>query len=418
MRKAAMYMLTAAVLVSGWSGLGTARIAQASIDLMSNHQLVVLAETKLLDDYKQPESVAGSLAGMQMLRVACIPPEHDCLAEAGGKEYIRVKTWMGDKWIEDTDSITAGEYLETERDITLVEEMQMYDRPNVGIYSKTQPSKERIGPQKVRATAMYRYLYKGARTARAMLEAPVWYRISTEQYGEKWVVDPFIPEDRLKDERPTDRGIMLTGNELLYDYPYEAAGQGAKAKPGVVQAVASSLFNIKTQIYVWYKIELEDGTFKWVKTHPLAESERGPVMETDLAHETIKLRTATRYFDIGGEASLTLQDWVQPGSYIADKINNGWARIQTPAGWKVVNLDRAPLERPSGITNAQETVMLTPATKTYYFPLTGEVCHQAGTFGNQEAVSFEKWVSPQGVIWYHISTYSGIVWVPEQPLPE
>ncbi|UUZ92645.1 hypothetical protein LJK87_46290 [Paenibacillus sp. P25] len=415
MKMAVKCVLAMSVLFSGLSFIGAK--AMAKIDLMANRQLVVLAETNLLDDYKNPDSIVGSITGMQMVEVSCGLNESSCLANAGGKEYIRIKTWMGDKWIEDDNKISAGGYWETDRDITIVQEMKLYDQPNVGIYYKDQPPQEMLTPQKVHVTAMYRYLYKGAHTGRAMLEAPEWYRISTQQ-GQKWIVDPFIPEDKQKDERPTDRVMKLTGNEWLYDYPYVAAGKGVKATPGIVQAVARVQFNIKTQIYVWSKLRLQDGTYKWVKEYPLLENESGPLMEFDLVNEKITLRTATRYFDIDGDSSLSLQNWLQPGTYTADKVNNGWARVQTPFGWKVVNLDRAPLERPQGITEAQEIVKLTPETQTYYFPLTGEVCHQAGTFQDQEALSFEKWISPQGVHWYHISTYSGIVWVPEKPLQE
>ncbi|TXK77669.1 hypothetical protein [Paenibacillus sp. N3.4] len=351
-----------------------------------------------------------------MVEVACGLNEANCLANIGGKEYIRIKTWMGDKWIEDDNKITAGDYWEIERDITIIKEMRLYDQPDVEYY-QTEPPQDMLTPQKVHVTAKYFSLYKGAHTGRAFVMAPIWYRISTKQ-GQKWVVDPFIPEDIQKNEIPSDRIIKLNGNELLYDYPYEVAGKGVKATPGVVQVVAHSTFNIKDQIYGFYKLQLQDGTFKWVNAYPLFETERGPLMQFDLSNENITLRSATRYFDIDGDASLSLQNWLQPGTYVANKINNGWACLQTPFGWKVVNLDRAPLERPQGITETQEKVKLTSETKTYYFPLTGEVCHIAGTFNDQQALSFEKWISPQGVNWYHISTYSGIVWVPEKPLQE
>lgn len=277
---------------------------------------------------------------------------------------------------------------------------------------------ETLLPQKVHVTAKYWYLYSGARTGRAFVEAPTWYRITTEE-GQKWIVDPFILEDMQQYETPSDRIIKLTGNELLYDYPRAGAGEGEKAEPGVFQVNAISSYRIKTQHYTWFKLQQGDGAFKWVqKEYPVSEHENGLFTQFSLLNERITLRTATRYFDIDGDSGLSLQNWLQPGNYTADKINEGWARIQTPSGWKVVNLDRAPLERPQGITETQEAVKLTPETKTYYFPLTGEVCHEAGTFSNQEALSFEKWVSPEGVNWYHISTYSGIVWVPEQPLVE
>lgn len=405
MKKAGKCIIAMLVLLGSLNVLGNK--AAAKIDAMANHTLVVLTETKLLEDYNNPESVVGSIAGMQTLTTAC-GDNGDCLARAGGKDYVLVKTWLGDKWIEDDDRITAGTFQEVERDITIIEKMPLYNDPNVGIYRKDALPTETLLPQKVHVTAKYWYLYSGARTGRAFLEAPTWYRITTAE-GQKWIVDPFILEDMQQYEIPSDRIIKLTGNELLYDYPREGAGEGTKAGPGVAQVDAISSYMIKTEHYIWFKLRQEDGTFKWVQR---------PLTQFSLPNEQITLRTATRYFDIDGDSSLSLQNWLQPGTYAADKINEGWARIQTPSGWKVVNLDRAPLERPQGITGAQEVVQLTPETKSYYFPLTGEVCHGAGTFSNQEALSFEKWISPEGINWYHISTYSGIVWVPEKPLAE
>lgn len=388
--------------------------ASAKIDWVANRTVVVLTDMSLLDDYRNPDSVVGAVAGMQELSVACSLVESDCLAHSEGKDYVRIKTWLGNKWIADDNRITAGTFREVERDVTILEEMPLYDYPNVGIYRKDETPAARLSPQKVHVTAQYWYLYSGACTGRAFVEAPIWYRIDTEQ-GQKWIVDPFIPEDFQKYELPSDRIIKLTGNELLYDYPYET-GKGTKANPGVLQVAAVTNYLIKTQAYGWFKFQQGDGTFKWVKNYPL--SEQGPLTEFNLSNDPITLRTATRYFDIDGDFSLGLQNWLQPGSYVADKINGGWARVQTPFGWKVVNLERAPLERPQGIMEAREIVKLTAETKSYYFPWTGEICHKAGAFSDQEAVSFEKWTSPEGVNWYHISTYSGIVWVPEKPLPE
>ncbi|MZQ83042.1 hypothetical protein GQF01_13090 [Paenibacillus sp. 5J-6] len=415
MRKVVMSLLVVSLFFSGLCFMG--KQAMATIDVMANRQLVILADTQLLDDYRKPNSIVGSISGMQMVEIACGFQDSKCLAKTGDIEYIQIKTWMGDKWIKDDDKITAGGYWETDRVITIVEDMKLYDQPNAGIYTKDTPPVETITPQKVHVTAKYQDLYKGAHTARSMFEAPKWYRISTEE-GEKWIENPFIPEDYQKIEIPSDRIIKLTGSETLYDYPHEIAGKGIQAKQGVVQAVAYCFYAVPIQNDVWYKIQTDDGTLKWVRAFPISENESGPLMAFNLANEKITLRTATRYFDIDGDASRSLQNWLQPGSYVADKINNGWARVQTPFGWKVVNLDRAPLERPQGITEAKELVKLTPDTITYYFPLAGEILHGAGTFNDQEALSFEKWISPQGIAWYHISTYSGIVWVPEKPITQ
>jgi hypothetical protein len=385
--------------------------AHATIDLMANSQLVILSETKLLEDYRNPNSVVGSLSGIQMVQVACSLQQRDCLAKENGKEFIRVKTWMGEKWIEDDNKITAGGYWETESDITIVNEMVMYDHPNISVFMDE--SSQVLLPQKVHVTAKYQYLYKGAHTARAMLEAPMWYRISTDEFGEKWIENPFVPED--VKEQLSDMIIKFKGNELLYDYPFVGSGKGVLASPGIRQLVSRTSIRAGVQSTYWYKVQMDDGTFKWALDYP---ADNRPLTQFDLSNEKITLRTATRYFDIDGESGPTLQNWLQPGDYVADKVNNEWARIETPYGWKIVNLERAPFERPQGIIEAREIVKLTPETLTYYFPSIGQVCHVAGTFTSQDAPSFEKWVSPEGVNWYHISTYSGIVWVPEKPITQ
>ncbi|MDF2653516.1 MAG: hypothetical protein K0Q73_9321 [Paenibacillus sp.] len=179
MKKVAKYALAMSLLYGGLSFFSTS--ATARIDLMSNRQLVVLSETKLLDDYRNPSSIVGSISGMQMVEVACTLNDSNCLANNQGKEYIRIKTWIGEKWIEDDNKITAGGYWEEDRDITLVEDMKLYDQPDVGVYSSAEPPKDIIAPQKVHVTAIYNYLYKGAHTGKAMLEAPMWYRIQERQ---------------------------------------------------------------------------------------------------------------------------------------------------------------------------------------------------------------------------------------------
>lgn len=414
LRKARSYFIALVVCMTSLS-LFTAN-ALARIDPLSNSHMVVLSETNLLNDYKNPNSVTGSISGIQVVQIACTPYETKCLATSGDKDYVLIKTWMGDKWIEDNDNITGGGYSETARNVTLVEDTQVYDRPFTKSVPPADSDAAKLTPQKVHVKAIYQYLPKGHYSGRAMLDAPVWYLISTTYRGEKWIVDPFFPEDVEQTESPSDRAIKLNGNEMLYDFPHVVAGKGIKAPSGIVQVVARNTFQVKSHIDGWYKIQLQEGTFKWVKAFPQDENESTPLTQLDLVNESIALRTATRYFDIDGEVSLSLQNWLQPGKYAVDRINDGWARIQTPDGWKVVNLDRAPLERPPGIIEAQEKVKLTPKTATYYFPLTGEVSQSEGAFSDQEAVSFEKWVSPLGVNWYHISTYNGIAWVPEQPI--
>lgn len=131
MKIAGKWIVVIFVLCSSLNGMS--KKASAKIDAMANHTLVVLAETKLLEDYNNPESAVGSIAGMQMLTTAC-ENNDDCLANAGGKDYVLVQTWMGNKWIEDDDRITAGTFQEVDRDITIIEKMPLYDNPNAGIY--------------------------------------------------------------------------------------------------------------------------------------------------------------------------------------------------------------------------------------------------------------------------------------------
>lgn len=72
MKKVVKSILMVSLFISGLSFMSTQ--AMATIDLMANRDLVVLAETKLLDDYNNPDSVVGSISGMQMLKVAdCVP---------------------------------------------------------------------------------------------------------------------------------------------------------------------------------------------------------------------------------------------------------------------------------------------------------------------------------------------------------
>ncbi|MCR8636891.1 hypothetical protein [Paenibacillus radicis (ex Xue et al. 2023)] len=422
--RAGKLVVAVVLFLSVWTGAsGNVK----AIDTFITTNLVVMEGTNLLNDYSKPDSIAGSITGTQNVQVACEPREQGLLgcatsdgsgASYGGKDYILVKTSLGNKWIEDNGRVIYGYYKEIDREITLVDDTKLYELP-VGMKSYDQTEQPRdtgqmLAPQKVQVTASVSYMHKWVRTGRGMVESTgTWYRVHTSWVGDKWILDPFIPED--VKEQPTDTPIKLTGEEMLYDYPYRSTGRGEKATPGVIQPIAASIFNMRTVIVVWYKIKQNDGAVKWVQMNPQKNEEW---LKFSLPNEKVKIRTATRYFDSRWENPIELQDWLQPGDYIADEVDDGWVHVQTPLGWKWLNLQRAPLERPEGIQLTQDNVMLTPETKTYYFPLTGEICHEKGTFGYQEAQAFEKWTSPQGENWYHIPTYSGIVWLPEKPLPE
>ncbi|MCZ8521784.1 MULTISPECIES: hypothetical protein [Paenibacillus] len=400
------------------AGLVLAGGRAEALDAMKTDQVVVTAQTNLLHDYRKPDSIAGSIAGIQVVKLACEPQEWDCGKKSGGKEYIPVQTWLGKKWIEDDARVVYGSYEELDREITLDSDTMLYDRPvGSGFYAPSElppGTGQSLAPQKIRVTGAVHYMHKWVRSGRGMLEGSgTWYRVPTSWMGDRWILDPFIPED-IK-ELPTDTLLQLSGDEPLYDYPHAAAGRGEQAPAGVVQPVAFSIFTVKTEIVIWYKFQRADGSLKWVQIENTSHAKQ---REFKLDHQQVNIHTAVRLFDSPGVPGAEPQLWLQPGSYAADEVDNGWVHIETPEGWKWVNLDRAFLERPIGIKATTETVRLGPETQAYSFPLSGEVSHRQGSFSEQTAQAFEKWTSPQGVDWYHIPSFSGTVWVPEKPLPE
>jgi hypothetical protein len=55
MKKVVMSLLVVSLFFSELCFMGTQ--AMATIDLMANRQLVILADTQLLDDYRKPNSI-------------------------------------------------------------------------------------------------------------------------------------------------------------------------------------------------------------------------------------------------------------------------------------------------------------------------------------------------------------------------
>ncbi|WFA20054.1 hypothetical protein ERY13_23865 [Paenibacillus mucilaginosus] len=397
---AALFLLLPGIV----SGEETGGLQDTSI---AAQEVVITADTRLYgDEQGKPGPAEGVLPALQELEVDCLPLQPGCLALYGGKPWIPVKTAEGRKWIAWDRGVMQGRLDPSERQGTLVHKVQLYDEPDA-----EQAAGEELGPQPVVITASIAYTPRDAHTASSMVaESGTWYRISTS-LGAKWIPNPVIPEE--VEQRPYIVPVKLSGTELSYPYPYAADGAGERIGQPWVQPVSVAVLPGEDGPSAWYRYKGADGGERWVSPDPLTQEERNRFL---LNGAPVELPTGARAFAGRGEEEGTAQRWLEPGMYPADEVYEGWVKLRTADGSAWVNLNRALLERPEGIVPSEAVITLTPQTRAYRFPLTGEVSHEAGTFRLQQVRALEQWTSPQGDVWYRIESFGGPVWIPEKPL--
>lgn len=343
----------------------------------------------------------GRIAPYQSVTLAPDGP-FDWYDERPQDPWLKVSTWLGSQWIRDDDRVLYGEFKEQTQTLTLIGTTRLFSRPDYGAATG-----ESLAPQQVVSTASIGYAPKYiTNTLSAMAQSGTWYRIETSWRGPVWIANPALMEE-VKAE-VVDYDVLLTGQESAYPLPY-AEGEGDKLEAGIVRASARWEDRaIPFAAKLWYKVKLPQGE-RWIQPeHESLENYRGE-------QKPIELKTKTRYFE---EPNLTYDRtrWLEPGTYPVVESFGDWMRIETPDGAKWIYPKRVLMERPEGILPVQETIRISGRTQTYYFPHNAEPCHTEGFFAPQEVQAFEKWTSPEGVVWYHITTFSGEEWVPEEPL--
>jgi hypothetical protein len=391
MRKA--YAALVVLLISA-AGLVFPGSTQAEPPTMS---FVIIDEIHLYQKEGSTERSSVTLSPYQNVLLAPDAP-FSFYDERKPEEWLKIQTWLGEKWIRDDEKVLYGSYQEQQTKLTLLAAGQLFDQPD----RKTDTGQS-LAPQEVQATAVIRYGPKYVVNAMSAAgQSGTWYRIQTSWMGEKWIQKPVIMEDVHPVTVQYD--LKLTGAETAFLVPYSEEGKGEPIEPGIVHVTAKwEDRSIPFNAHIWYKVKLPQGE-RWI-------SPKQEVLED--YHElngTVTLPTRARYFDSRIDSYDSTQ-WLEPGTYPTIQAVNDWTQLQTPYGLKWVNLKRALLERPEGIVPTDEIVKLTAETQTYYYPLTGQVMHIQGFFAPQEVPAFEKWTSPEGAVWYHIGTFSGSEWV-------
>jgi hypothetical protein len=370
--------------------------AQAAYEGPISH-VVITSRTELYNDTSGKGKSVGALSPLQTLKVVGTDNETDWMRPLN---WIKVKTWLGDKWIKARNIVINGQFVKTDRQVTSVHEVKLYDKPDWNAMTNN-----RVSPQKLRVTGQIAYGPSSFDSAMAVLNSSgTWYRIST-WLGDKWIADPSLLED--VSETPVAYTIKLTGEEYTYPYPYIVESQAQKIDPLAVQVSATWESGFGPWSMLWYKAELPEGP-RWVyPAHPV-------IADYGTVSEKVVLPTETRYFG-SPQLSQDSNNWLASGTYEAFEKSGEWRRIRTPQGEVWVNPARALLERPEGIVKTNETVELPKDTATYLYPHTGEVAHAKGYYKPQTVQAFEKWEAPDGTVWYHFHGYGLDEWVSVSP---
>ncbi|MDF2660185.1 MAG: hypothetical protein K0Q94_2976 [Paenibacillus sp.] len=388
-RRLAILVSAAILLAPAWAS----EKAEAGSTLSTS--VTISEQTELFDRPEEGGTPVGALAAFQSLEVDWTGREDP--AQLGN--WIRVKTWLGAKWIRDDASVLYGGYAEERKEVTLLNTVALYDGPD--------PARETgasIGPQQLHVTGTVAYSPKYADTARQFSAGSgMWYRVKT-WLGDKWIKDPAILEHVPVWKK--SYAMKLTGDETAYPVPYETEGKGEKVAAGVVQVVAFGWEGKGPWSPYWYQIEWKGGT-RWITPK----------------HEALKYyRTMDKALEIGTEVYYSDKPYsyatgedrlLAPGTYQAVEATGEWVRLQSDDGPKWISL-RVLLDDPQQIVPTEEEVEVDADTESYYFPIGGERLHAKGHYSGQKVRAYETWTAADGTVWYNLAS-GETEWVKAKP---
>lgn len=399
MKRKRFALFTLIVMLFGTFGVigQHAAAAQAAYEGPITHA-VIIKTTKLYNDTSGKGKSVGALSPLQTLQVVGTDPEKVWIEPV---KWLKVKTWLGDKWIKANNIIINGKFVKTDRQVTSVYKVQLYDKPDWNATSNNW-----VTPQKLRVTGQITYGPTSFDTAMSVLNSSgTWYRVST-WLGDKWILDPSLLEDVA--ETPITFTIKLTGEENTYPYPYIVESKAQKIDPQAVRVIATWENGFGPWSMFWYKADFPDGP-RWIlPANPV-------IPDYSVVDEMVVLPTETRYF-ASPQLNWHEHNWLAAGNYEAFETSGEWKHIRTPEGEVWVNPARALLERPEGIVKTNEKIELTKETTTYRYPFTGEEAHAKGFYKPQTVQALEKWIAPDGTVWYRFKgNYELDEWVSVSP---
>ena len=311
-----------------------------------NQELTVLEKTTL---YNQP---------LTKTNTSSISPQTVSAFQQQG-EWYRINTWLGPKWIKDTNVI-EGKTSKIDEPLTIVATTHLYDHP-----LENRKRNERVSPQRVQAFE----------------EWNGWYRIHT-WVGPKWVNSN---DAILFQPKEINETITILTTTHLYDQPLESRKRSERVAPQPVQAFE--------EWNNWYHINTWLGP-KWITGNDVM------VGKPEQINETITIAVTTHLYDKPLQTSKR-NERVAPQRVQAFEKWNEWYHINTWLGPKWIHETDVMLGQPQQIN---ETLTLVTTTNLYDEPI--ESSRTTGRVAPQKVQAFEEWNG-----WYHITTWLGPKWI-------
>ncbi|MGW9124627.1 hypothetical protein ACWGPW_06460 [Paenibacillus chitinolyticus] len=365
--------------------------------------VTLLRETMMYEDeaFTKP---AGSLSPLQTVHITKRDSGWSMADHTEEKGYL-IETWQGEKWIKvDPETLVPGKYKAETATITLVDKQELYDEPLQEAASGTI-----ISPQQVTVTGTIEWDGADFGPPRTI----TFYRIQT-WLGDKWIYDSFYKE--AVREKAVSTTVDLFQDTDSFELPYTGLTKKGTLKTGryPVTAVWELPPTLGDGSPTWYKVSLPDGE-RWI----LPEDELAGVRETT---GKIELPTGGKGFAKPTYYDDETYTEVAPGSYDAfETWKDGeleWVHIRTESEALWVNPGLALKVRPAGIIPTDEDIPLTPRSATYKYPDWSRIHNMKGFFAPQTVKAFEKWLSPEGITWYHVHGTWDDWWIPENDAEE
>ncbi|MCY9661596.1 hypothetical protein P5G65_07225 [Paenibacillus chondroitinus] len=233
--------------------LGAAYPVHAEAPLIN---FVIIQETNLYAKDDQSSRPLGAIAPYQNVQLAPGAP-FSFYDKRNPEEWLKVQTWLGDRWIQDDDNVLYGTYEERKSTLKLLNTASLFNEPNINTETT-----QKLAPQKISSTAKIQYGPKYVINAMSATgQSGTWYQIDT-WLGPKWIIKPALMED--VHAEPVDYQLKLMGTETTYSVPYEQEGEGEVLEAGTVHAIAKwQHAPLPANVITWYKISLPQGE-RWV----------------------------------------------------------------------------------------------------------------------------------------------------------
>ncbi|MDR6550335.1 hypothetical protein [Paenibacillus qinlingensis] len=218
---------------------------------------VIIQDTNLYPGDDGGSSPLGAISPYQNVQLAPDSP-FSFYDKRGSDEWLKVQTWLGDRWIRDDDKVLYGTYAEQRNTLTLLKTANLFNQPDTNTKTNLM-----LAPQEIFSTATIHYGPKYVINAMsASGQSGTWYQIDT-WLGPKWIMNPALMED--VHAEPIDFKLKLMGAETVFLVPYEQEGSGEILEPGTVQAIAKWQYApLPANVITWYKINLPQGE-RWVR---------------------------------------------------------------------------------------------------------------------------------------------------------